>query len=233
MALHVAEGALPVAPATALPVEVAFAGHPATVTLAPSQEHATWNAPAPVATGDVLAIRGPDGVDPTLHVEATVHYGLDALAVPAQAVGLRLERHYAVLRDNAWVPVTDGTFRAGDWVRVTLTVSAPAWRHFVAVSDPVPGGLAARDIRLAGVGTAALGQLGDTGAGWFDHRQTDPETMRLYATALPPGTHEVHWYAQAVHAGDFLAPAAVAELMYGRGSRATTKGERVRVVAGP
>ena len=42
---------------------------------------------------------------------------------------------------------------------------------------------------------------------------------------LPAGAHDVHYYAQAVHPGRYLAPPATAELMYGR-ARRTDQRER-------
>ncbi|MGH8029582.1 MAG: hypothetical protein ACREO3_06590, partial [Arenimonas sp.] len=199
--------------------------------LAADESPTTWRVPAPF-TGDSLQLRGPETVDPTLNFAATINYNIDALAAPAQATGLRLERRYAVFREGKWRDLPDDGMREGEWVRVTLRVTVPAWRYFVAITDPVPGGLVTRDLALAGVGDAALRDAGDRGSWWFDSRQTGATDVRMYAESLPAGVHEVHYFAQAVHPGDYLAPPAVAELMYGRSSRATTSGQRLRIEAG-
>jgi len=186
-------------------------------------------AAAAAAAPATLGLATPAGSGATLSYVAELRFEQDLRDAEPTAVGLQLQRRFAVLRDGAWTPVAAAGVREGDWVRVTLQVSAPAWRHFVAITDPVPGGWTTRDLRLEGVGGAAMRALGDPGSWWFDERRTGSGEVRLYAEALPPGTHEVHYFAQAVHAGAYFAPPATAELMYGRGSRATTAPEQVRI----
>jgi uncharacterized protein YfaS (alpha-2-macroglobulin family) len=229
LAMRVAAKRLPAGSAEARAVDIALGAAQATLSSADERIPARWSTPGPF-DADALTLRGPAVVDPTLNYAATVRYEIDALAAPARAVGLRLERRYSVLRAGKWIDVPAAGVNEGDWVRVTLRVTVPAWRHFVAITDPVPGGLVTRDLALAGVGDASLRAASDPGSWWFDQRQTGATEMRLYAEQLPPGTHEVHYFAQAVHPGDYLAPPAVAELMYGRGSRATTRGVMLEVV---
>jgi uncharacterized protein YfaS (alpha-2-macroglobulin family) len=57
----------------------------------------------------------------------------------------------------------------------------------------------------------------------------DEREARLYAETLPPGTHEVRYYARALHAGRYVALPAVAELMYGTASRAQTGADLIRI----
>jgi uncharacterized protein YfaS (alpha-2-macroglobulin family) len=230
LAMQAVAPRLPAASA-AREVRVAVGRQVGTLELDASESPAHWTAPAPFA-GDELRLRGPDTVDPTLNYSATLRFDVDMLQVPARAVGMQLERHYRVLRQGRWSEVPAAGVHEGDWVRVELRIDVPAWRSFVALTDTVPGGLVTRDIALAGVGGVAVRGVGDPGSWWFDARQTGATEVRMYAESLPPGTHSVYYFAQAVHPGEYLAPPAVAELMYGRGSRATTNGEIVRVVSG-
>jgi uncharacterized protein YfaS (alpha-2-macroglobulin family) len=229
--MRAAAAKLPRGSAQARQVEVALGAARASLAT-PADETPAHHVFAAPFGGDALHVRGPETIDPTLNYGATLRYTIDALTAPAQAVGLRLDRTYAVFRGGQWREVPVQGVREGEWVRVSLRIAVPAWRHFVAITDPVPGGLVTRDLSLAGVGDAVLREAGDRGSWWFDARQTGAAEVRLYAESLPPGVHVVHYFAQAVHPGEYLAPPAVAELMYGRGSRATTRGTTVRIGTG-
>lgn len=188
--------------------------------LAPGDKAARWETPlAPTAT---LGLTPRGESDGTLNYSASVDYVLDQREALPQATGMQLQRRYQVLRGGEWRELSDGTVTEGEWLRTTLTVVVPAMRHFVAITDTVPGGLVTRDVRLGGVAGESLQRLADPGSWWFDTRQTGASEVRFYAQQLPPGTHELHYYTQATHAGRYFAPPAVAELMYGRNSRANT-----------
>lgn len=62
----------------------------------------------------------------------------------------------------------------------------------------------------------------------FESRRLDARQPRFYAESLPPGRHQVHYFARIANVGDYLAAPAVAELMYGRANRARTASERLR-----
>jgi uncharacterized protein YfaS (alpha-2-macroglobulin family) len=202
-----------------------------TLSLPAGQDAAHWQPtlPIPYRPGAPLHLQAAAGADPTLSFNAELSYRIDLQQAPAQAVGMRLERSYQVLRHGAWVESSTTHLQEGEWIRVRLRLDVPALRHFVAITDTVPGGLVTRDIALSGVGGIDLKQLGDPGSWWFDSRQTGQNEVKLYAEQLPPGDHEVFYYAQAVQPGDYLAPPAVAELMYGRASRATTESARLTI----
>lgn len=151
----------------------------------------------------------------------------DARRAASSAAGFALQRHYAALRDGAWVPLADAALRDGEWVRVTLVLDNAATRHFVAITDAVPGGLRPTDLSLSGVAGVDVERVSDTGDGWFATRRLDPRAPKFYAEFLPPGRHEVHYFARVGNAGDYLAPPAVAELMYGEATRARTAASRI------
>lgn len=198
--------------------------------LAAGQEQTQWTQPLDAAGGGALHLQSQVPASADLNYTAQLRYQVDLRQAKAHAVGMQLQRSYQVLRGAQWVELGSTSLHTGDWVRVTLQLEVPALRHFVAITDNVPGGLVSRDITLSQAGGAGLQQIADPGSSWFDTRQTGADQVRLYATTLPPGHHEVHYYAQAVLAGDYLAVPAVAELMYGRASRASTAAARVVIV---
>jgi uncharacterized protein YfaS (alpha-2-macroglobulin family) len=154
---------------------------------------------------------------------ANVEYDLDGRHARSDAVGFSLSRRYSVLRGHAWNDVSPtAAIHAGDWVRVTLHIATKDPRRFVAISDTVAGGLQPTDLELAGVSDLELARLATPGSPYFHERQVDERHARFYAEQLPPGAHDVVYYARAAHAGRFAALPATAELMYGRSSVART-----------
>ena len=229
IALHTVARSLPV-DNQQRQVLLSFGGASHAVTLASQQDQAHWSqALAKSAKGstDTLRLQSQGSVDATLNYSAELRYQLDLQQAKPSAVGMQLERSYQVLRSGAWVDLAKTSVHEGDWVRVRLVLDVPAFRHFVAITDIVPGGLVSRDISLSNVGGADLKRIGDRGSWWFDSRQTGQNDVKIYAEQLPPGTHEVFYYAQAVQPGDYFAPPATAELMYGRASRSTTAPSRM------
>jgi len=190
----------------------------------PSAEwsHALGGAPA------TLTLKSNDS-DHLLSYVADMSYDIDQRASRPGAVGLTLQRRYAVMRDHAWKDVPATGIRQGEWVRVTLMVGAKAVRRFVAVSDPVIGGLRPADLNLAGVSDVELRALATSGSPWFSARQVDDRTARFYANTLPPGAQEICYYARATHTGAFFAPPATAELMYGEASSARTEPFKLKI----
>jgi uncharacterized protein YfaS (alpha-2-macroglobulin family) len=160
---------------------------------------------------------------------AELRYLEDARFARPSAMGLAIDRRYEVLRDGKWVPVTQETLREGDWIRITLVVDTGATRHFVALTDSVPGGLRPTDLSLSGVGGLDLHEVDDTGSGFFATRRLDARSPRFYAEYLPSGRHEVHYFAVVGNSGDYLAAPAVVELMYGKATRARTAAMRLAI----
>ena len=203
---------------------------PASAAMSVNEEHRqdTWQGEAQASTLELMPAGSAQG---TLNYMAQFRYRQDQAQVKARGVGLAIERRYAVLRDGRWQPLRNSPARRGEWIRVTLQLKVPALRHFVAITDTVPGGWSTRDVGLAGVAGANVREVANEGSWWFDTRRTGATEVRLYAETLPPGSHEVHYFAQAQHPGRYFAPPAVAELMYGRASRANTAGSWVEIVA--
>jgi len=113
-----------------------------------------------------------------------------------------------------------------------LYVRTPVARHFVAVDDPVPGGLEPvnRDLSTAsGVDADAAEFEAAGGSFWFKygdwsyfgasmwnfyHRELRHEAARFYADYLAAGNYHLSYAAQAISEGSFSAPATRAEEMY-------------------
>ncbi len=167
-----------------------------------------------------------EGDAPASYV-AEIRYREDAREAGSTAVGFALARRYEVLRERGWVAAEQQTLRDGDWLRVTLTLDTGADRHFVAITDAVPGGLRPTDLALSGVAGLDLQKVSDEGSDWFRTRRLDPRAPKFYAEFLPAGRHEVHYFARIGNTGDYLAAPAVAELMYGASTRARTAAARI------
>lgn len=198
--------------------------------VAPDSDRTRWEAPARGIEQLRLAPVAPAAASSYV---VELRYQEDARRAQSSAVGMDIARSYEVLRDGGWMLVEEAPLTEGDWVRITLTVSTSATRHFVAVTDAVPGGLQPTDLRLSGVGGLDLQALSGTGSFWFATRRLDPRSPKFYAERLPAGRHEVHYFARVGNAGDYLAAPATAELMYGNASRARTAAARLRIGGGP
>jgi uncharacterized protein YfaS (alpha-2-macroglobulin family) len=224
------------APSTTL--DIALGDAQARLSLTPgatstSSAPPVWTQPLVPSAAQTLRLRPTvQGGDPASFV-AELQYREDARRAQSNATGFALQRDYAVLRGGAWAPVDATALRDGDWVRITLTLDTAAPRHFVAITDAVPGGLRPTDLVLGGLAGLDLKAVSDTGSFWFATRRLDPRAPKFYAETLPAGRHQVHYFARVGNTGDYLAPPAVAELMYGAGSRARTAARRLRIEATP
>lgn len=194
--------------------------------LAAGEDRADWQASLTEGTTALRIEPGTRAAVPASYV-AELRYQEDARQARASAVGFSIERRHEVLRAGGWTPIARGAVREGDWLRVTLVVQTAASRHFVAVTDAVPGGLRPTDLALSSVAGLDLAKVSDEGSYWFGTRRLDPRNPRFYAEFLPAGRHELHYFARAGNAGDYLAAPALAELMYGNASNARTAATRL------
>lgn len=200
--------------------------------LAPDRHDARWEAPL----GDAAQLRitttqAPAQAAPASFI-AVLDYQEDARIAQASAMGLAIGRRYAVFRDGDWRPVEHASIREGDWVRITLALDSSAPRRFVAVTDQVPGGLRPTDLSLSGVVVRDIERASNAGSPAFATRKLDAREPKFYAESLPAGHHEVHYFAVAGNGGEYLAPPAMAELMYGGASSARSASSRIRILTG-
>jgi uncharacterized protein YfaS (alpha-2-macroglobulin family) len=147
--------------------------------------------------------------------------------------GIELHREYSVERDGKWqlLKTKDGISR-GELVRVDLYVSLPAARNFVAVNDPVPGGLEPvnRELGTASKVDADKGAFEAAGGSFFFkftdwkgynaslwsfyHQELRHDSARFFADYLPPGNYHLSYTAQAIADGTFTEMPPLAEEMY-------------------
>ncbi|HYE57748.1 MAG TPA: hypothetical protein VD948_04550, partial [Rhodothermales bacterium] len=109
------------------------------------------------------------------------------------------------------------TVPAGSLVRVTLRLSSPTERPYVAVNDALPAGLEVLSAALATTDSrllerAAAGQ--DRYWGSFSHTETRDDRVLLFADQLDAGEHTFTYVARATTPGTYVLPPAHAELMY-------------------
>ncbi|MFZ5636282.1 MAG: alpha-2-macroglobulin family protein [Pseudomonadota bacterium] len=210
-------------------LEIALGDARGALRLTPDAQAPVWERPlAANARAPLRLAPKIDGDLPASYI-AELRYREDARRAASTATGFALSRRYATLRDGRWTPLGDDALRDGDWVRITLILDTAAPRYFVALTDGVPGGLRPTDLALGGMAGLDLQQVSDTGADWFETRRLDPRAPKFYAEYLPAGRHEVHYFARVGNSGDYLAPPAVAELMYGAATRARTAAQGLRI----
>jgi hypothetical protein len=216
-------------------LEIVFGEAHGRLQLGSGEEPPSWRQPLQTAVVNPALLLRPQSVgDAPASYVAQVRYREDARRAASTAVGFALQREYAVFRDGRWVPLASMSLASmplqdGDWVRITLTIDSAAPRYFVALTDGVPGGLRPTDLALGGLAGLDLQALSGQGSHWFATRRLDPRAPKFYAEYLPPGRHEVHYFARVGNAGDYLAPPALAELMYGEATRARTAAQRLRI----
>ncbi len=152
---------------------------------------------------------------------------LESLVRPTRAplsAGLALARTFELLdartgQGRALAADAQGrvAVTAGALVRVTLRLSTPTERPYVAVDDALPAGLEVLNAALATTDQALLDRA-DAGQGryWgsFSHTETRDDRVLLFADRLDAGEHTFTYVARATTAGTYVLPPAHAELMY-------------------
>jgi uncharacterized protein YfaS (alpha-2-macroglobulin family) len=157
-----------------------------------------------------------------LYYTARLEYAL-AEPPPAIDLGMRIERQYErFVEDGQSTPAT--TFSAGDLIRVTLTLTTPQERRYVAVTDALPAGVEAVDSFFRTTATdlardASMQQHGGASDWWwerggFDHVEKYDDRVTLFATRLGNGRHQFSYLVRATTTGSFRAAGPIAEEMY-------------------
>lgn len=147
--------------------------------------------------------------------------------------GIEVRREYSVEKDGKWQLLDNkDKMKRGDLVRIDLYLSLPAARNFVAVNDPVPGGLEPvnRDLATTSKVDADKAVFAAADGSWFFrfgdwqdynvsrwsfyHQEIRHDSVRFYADYLPPGNYHLSYAAQAIADGQFAAMPTLAEEMY-------------------
>ena len=127
---------------------------------------------------------------------------------------------FSPANDADGVPGT--TFKAGDLIKVTLTLEIPKERRWVALVDPIPSGFEPVEswFQTTAADLAKKQRDEDEGSsrewrswwerGGFDHVERHDDRVMLFATRLAEGRHEFSYIVRATTAGTFkTAPAHV------------------------
>jgi uncharacterized protein YfaS (alpha-2-macroglobulin family) len=160
----------------------------------------------------------------TLFYTTRLKYAVDELYQQGLDNGLRVERTYAPYVENATRPPST-TYKAGDLIRVTLTLRLTKERRFVAVTDPLPAGFEPLESWFATT-ARSLGRDENDQAeaesswetwwqrGGFDHVERHDDRVQLFATRLSEGRHDFTYVVRATTSGTFRTAPARAEEMY-------------------
>ncbi|MGC8724903.1 MAG: hypothetical protein ACP5VF_13690, partial [Acidobacteriota bacterium] len=161
----------------------------------------------------------------TLFYVASLKYAADQLFQQGMDQGIRIERRYAPYSDKGQAGAPATSFKAGDLVQVTLTLSLSKERRYVAVTDPLPAGFEPVESWFATTASdLARGQVreesqdNDWMAWWkrggFDHVERYDDRVLLFATRLSEGPHLFSYVCRATTSGTFRTAPAHAEEMY-------------------
>jgi len=149
------------------------------------------------------------------------------------------EEGISILRSVEPMPGQDGTsLRVGNTYRVTLTITVPEDRHFVAVESPFPAGMEAIDLSLETAQKTLL--TDDTTKGWsedywqsglwrFTHREYRDDAFFAFADELPAGVYQLTYLTRATTPGTFHERPARAWEMYFPETFGQTAGKLVTI----
>ncbi len=142
---------------------------------------------------------------------------------PAVDQGMHVERRYERFVETGSSPAAT-SFAAGDLIRVTLVVTLPKERRYVAVNDPLPAGMEAVDgwFRTTAADLARDASQSPDDQSWearyrrggFDHIEKYDDRIALFATRLSEGRHEFSYLVRATTSGTFHVAGTRAEEMY-------------------
>jgi hypothetical protein len=169
----------------------------------------------------------------TLFYVARLQYASDRVFHDSLDKGFAIARRYTpVTVAQGFSPANDAdgvpgtTFKAGDLIKVTLTLEIPKERRWVALVDPIPSGFEPVEswFQTTAADLAKKQRDEDEGSsrewrswwerGGFDHVERHDDRVMLFATRLAEGRHEFSYIVRATTAGTFKTAPAHVEEMY-------------------
>jgi len=153
-----------------------------------------------------------------LYYDAVLSYFYTADTLPPAEEGI------SVLRSTEPLPDQKKTLTVGNTYRVTLTITVPEDRHFVAVESPFPAGFEPIDVNLQTAQKTLLSD--DTTRLWdenywqsglwrFSHRELRDDMFFAFADELPAGVYQLTYLVRATTPGTFHErPAHVFEMYF-------------------
>jgi uncharacterized protein YfaS (alpha-2-macroglobulin family) len=160
----------------------------------------------------------------TLFYSARMRYAMDRLFQTGLDQGIKIDRSYAPYVETGSRPAAT-SYKAGDLIKVTLTLNLTKERRYVAVSDPLPAGFEPVESWFATSASnlAKAQEQGEAAAanwfsfwerGGFDYVERHDDRVELFATRLATGRHVFTYVVRATTAGTFRTAPAHAEEMY-------------------
>lgn len=168
-----------------------------------------------------------------IYFQTLLQYSSNEDQLERENSGIDLRRELSVYRDQKWQLLeAKDTIKRGELLRTDLFVSVPADRNFVALRDPVAGGLEPVNTDLATSGTSlstrelhqtAPGSYLGSRSGWqsfsyspygFYHKELGHDAVVFYSDYLSKGQYHLSYFSQAIATGEFSRQSALAEEMY-------------------
>lgn len=153
-----------------------------------------------------------------LYYDAVLSYFYTADTLPPAEEGISVLRTLEPLLDQKKAPTVGSTYR------VTLTITVPEDRHYVAVESPFPAGFEPVDVNLATAQKTLLKddttriwdeQYWQSGLWRFSHRELRDDMFFAFADELPAGVYQLTYLVRATTPGTFHErPARVFEMYF-------------------
>ncbi len=183
-----------------------------------TQEACSIDAPALIsgAVGKKLSL--------TMNEQATVYGSLAVKGRVKTRTDAAVNKGFAVFRvyekltkDGKWTPCNE--FAVGDLVRITLHVDKGVNPlKYVVMEDYLPAAFEAVNPELTSqlpvIGTADEPPAYFSWNSWVSHREFLKDRVRFFADSWQKDRFTARYMARVVKAGEVIAPAAKAELMY-------------------
>jgi uncharacterized protein YfaS (alpha-2-macroglobulin family) len=157
-----------------------------------------------------------------LYYRLGLKYAYSNPYVQKRSHGIEVDRQFEAIDDpHDVVQLSDGTWqvRSGATFRVHIKFTAPATRHYVAMTDPTAGGLELLNTELRGTRSIDHPDLGtrfdrQRWPATFDHVENRDQGLRAFADTLRPGQYEYIYPVRATSPGTYVIPACKMEEMY-------------------
>ncbi len=165
--------------------------------------------------------------DLKIQVRGTAHYTVRLVTARKANQARAINRGFAVTRSyldpDTDVPFTQ--FKAGSLVKVRLKVTLNAGGRWVAVVDPLPGGLEPVNSKLA----TSVRTTGSGSNRTWTHMEMRDDRVQAFADNLSPGSYTLEYMARATLPGTFTAPPSHAEQMYSPDQFGRTTAVQIKV----
>lgn len=135
------------------------------------------------------------------------------------------EEGIGILRETTPLTKSDASMKVGTTQKVTLTITVPQTRHFVAVESMLPGGYEPIDLQFATSQKNLLDDATNVMKSWRDYRKNQlwrfshieyrDDRIFMFAEELPPGVYTYEYLVRLTTPGKFRErPAKVWEMYF-------------------